>query len=306
MKVTVWSEQGEAKWRDCMQAAVLMLMVFGGVLAAKFRLGINTSAERERFEDAEGLSEADQEQGLVGYGRTDIASRALYGVVAHDAAEADLPGLLATPGLAIALTGNGAGLPPTPKYPSGFQGNHSITVLTSGGPTVGVLDPLQKSGTAAVPVAASTILAWHRRLTYGQDIRYVREDEFKEALMLKFRLAGGLGTLRLKTKAGGPAATLEEADKDISFFDLETGAFVKPTRPDFDACGSGTFGPEPANAQYNPGVVEGIWLVVDAGRNLAVLARNVIYTPAQEVGAQEAHAAGVAEEKADIRARLGI
>lgn len=179
MTLTVWSEQGEAKWRDCLHASDLMLMVFGGVLASLFKLGINTSAERERFEDAEGLPESQQEQGLVGYSLIDVASRKLYGVVAHDATEAELPGLLATVGVAIALTGNGPGLSPTPLYPSGFQGNHSVTVVPLGNGQVCLLDPLQRSGTTFSPFPVATILAWHRRLTYGQDIRYVRENEFK-------------------------------------------------------------------------------------------------------------------------------
>lgn len=177
MTLTVWSEQGEAKWRDCMHASILMLMVFGGVLPAKFKLGINSSAERERFEDSEGLPESQQEQGLVGYSYTDLASWALYDATAHDATEAELPGLLATVGVAIALTGNGPGLPPTPQYPSGFQGNHSITVVPLGGGMVTLLDPLQRSGTTFSPFPVATVLVWHRHLVYGQDIRYVREGE---------------------------------------------------------------------------------------------------------------------------------
>ena len=189
MALTVWSEQGEAKWRDCTQASVLMTLVYGGAKIPN----VNTSAERERFEDAEGLPESQQEQGLVGYFLCDVASEKLYGVRAHAAAETELPALLATPGIAIALTGNGAGLPGVSGYPGGFQGNHSVCFVPIGAGKVNVYDPLAPMWYDPVTAQVSTILAWHQRLTYGQDIRYTRLDEFKEASVIDPKKATILG-----------------------------------------------------------------------------------------------------------------
>jgi hypothetical protein len=170
-----WPEYPEPNadgWKDCTQASYLDLLVAGGLPEEKFLRGIRTTTERERFEDAEGLPESQQEQGLWGYSRCDRASRALYGVTARDATEAQLPVLLAYVGAAIALTGQGAGLP------SRVTVRHSVTFVPIGNGLVRVLDPAYRYIRTA---RVATILVWHARLPI--DIRYVYRDEFKESEM---------------------------------------------------------------------------------------------------------------------------
>lgn len=179
-----WSEQTERWWRDCTQRSYLMLLIFGGLDHAKFVLGIYTGAEGERFEDAEGLpetststsAEAAEERGLYSYRLADVASRALFGVVAHDASEAELPVLLNTIGVAIALPGQGVGLPAPSSYPSGYFLGHSVTVVPIGNGQVVVMNPLDGMKFEGSLANVSDVLAWHRRLP--NDIRYVRRDEF--------------------------------------------------------------------------------------------------------------------------------
>jgi len=117
---------------------LITILIFGGLDHAKFRLGIYTGAEGERFEDAEGLpesststsAEAAQERGLYSYHLADVASRTLFGVAAHDATEAELPGLMATVGVAIALP---AGYAAFVHPRSGLAARHGITVLNAPG-----------------------------------------------------------------------------------------------------------------------------------------------------------------------------
>jgi hypothetical protein len=170
-----WPEYPEphtphGEYRDCTQATDLTLIRAAGLAVDLFVAGVNTAAERERFEDAEGLPESQQEQGLVGYGLCDVASLALYGVATHDATEGQLPGLLAEVGLVVGLPGQGAGLP------SGITVRHSVAFVPIGGGQVRVLDPARNwIGTMTV----DAVIAWHNRLP--TDIRYVRRDEFAPA-----------------------------------------------------------------------------------------------------------------------------
>jgi hypothetical protein len=165
----VWLEFPEPNapgFRDCMQSSYLDLLVSGGVPPWLFKLGVRSVAERERFEDAEGLPESQQEQGLVGYHYCDVAAKRLYGVTAFDLAEESLAGALTQSGLRIALTGMGAGLP------SKVTVRHSVSVIPIDG-QVRVYDPDWKYIRST---SVANILAWHRRLP--QDIRYVYRDEF--------------------------------------------------------------------------------------------------------------------------------
>jgi len=278
MTLTVWSEQGEAKWRDCTQASYLMCLVYGGAKIPN----VNTVSERERFEDSEGLPESQQEQGLVGYGRCDIASQKLYGVTAHAATEAELPGLLTTPGVAIALTGNGAGLPGVRDYPSGFTGNHSVTFVPIGGGKLNVYDPLAPMWYDPVTTTVAPILAWHRRLTYGQDVRYVRKDEFTEEPMTK-PLGTPTGIARVGTDEhirGLTPVTFAPIAIPLGY-DLVT--YGELTIPGFDIDGSG----------YSK-----VWRVALNGETY-LLQRNATFTP---IGADPT--AAVAAAVAPLNAKI--
>jgi hypothetical protein len=174
----VFSERGEPKWRDCTQSAAIMVCKHGGIDMPY------TSAFRELFEDSEGLPEPDadgieeplteQEAGLIGFWRCDIAARKLWGVAPHDAGESELPGLLRETRIAVALTGSGPGLP------SGFAGNHAVTFKARADGQLDVFDPLAAMGALPTWASLSTILNWHARLP--TDIRWTREDEFKTAI----------------------------------------------------------------------------------------------------------------------------
>jgi hypothetical protein len=158
----VWSERYDPaagqKWRDCTQASCLMVALHGG---AHIPMPY-TWQERERFEDHEGLPEYSpghpagtvQETGLNGYHYCDMASQTLYGVVARPLPFADLETALTVPGLAIAVSGESGGLP------SGYQGPHSICVVTRGDGYVDVYDPLALMGAAPTKVDVATIWRW--------------------------------------------------------------------------------------------------------------------------------------------------
>lgn len=254
--IRVWSEQGEAKWRDCMQAAYLMVQMYGGATIPN----PYTVSERERFENNEGLPESEQEQGLFDYGRCDVASRKLYGVVAHGASEGELAALLAIPGVGLALTGRGAGLPGVPAYPSGYQNNHSVTVLPLGNGKVAVYDPLNSMNAGPGIATVSAILAWHRNLTYPRDIRYTREDEFA---MISFAFTGP------------PIGTLDvEANPNVRGKRLDTGELVKITP-----------GPQPVYQKLRLEIGMGpesldAWTAYVNADKVAILARNGVFTPA--------------------------
>lgn len=182
----VWSERENpsapgGKLTDCVHCAVLMALTYAEApIPNAF-----TVAERERFEDATGLPEFDpsdgvqpgqeQETGLLDFAPTDTASQALYGVQAHPPTEADLPNLLRSPKVAVALNGEGTGLP------GGFLGAHAVCVVTNpAGGDLLVYDPLEPMGSGDVHASIEAIVNWHRGIAPYQDMRYTRDGEFAE------------------------------------------------------------------------------------------------------------------------------
>lgn len=165
--IKTWSEQGgESLWRDCPHASYLMALLYGGATIPN----AYTWQERERFENAEGLPESQQEQGLILLDILDTAALKLYGVRARDLPESDLSAALFTPGIALALSGQGTGLP------RGYIKPHMVCVIPDPNGGLWVYNPLNAMGAGPDHATVAAILAWHRALP--NDIRVVREGEF--------------------------------------------------------------------------------------------------------------------------------
>jgi hypothetical protein len=189
MPTQVWTEQRETGrspgWYDCMQASYLLTLVAAGLAVSKFTAGIYTPAERERFEDAEGLPEwtpgaapgTTEETGLFNYGRCDTAAIKLYGTAAHVPGPSALGDLIIRPDRCLALSGIGPGLP---VVQTGFVGAHSIAVVPVDGVTVSLYDPLAKQGDAPRPWPTHEVLSWHQALP-NRDYRWTQFDEFAPA-----------------------------------------------------------------------------------------------------------------------------
>ena len=238
----VWSERNEPNavgWKDCTQTSYLMLLVYGGVGQERFALGEYTVAERERFEDNEGLPESQQEQGLHGYHYCDVASNKLYGVVARAGNEHGLIQLLSTPGVAVALTGQGFGLP------SGTRVPHSVTVVPTGTGLL-VFDPVAPMGSNGVPTSLSNILNWHANLP--TDIRYVEANEF----------GGNMIPVSGTAVLNPPGAT------NIKLLKSD-GSFVNPTATQYKVFGF---------SQSSPLLPEPSWNVMQDGKPLWLLSHD--------------------------------
>jgi hypothetical protein len=179
MPLLVWSERSEpntphGEWRDCSYSAYLDGLVYGGLIA--YPKGIYTVAQREAFEDASGLPESQQEQGTFGFGVCDHAARTLFGTELHKATRTDLPVLLGTPGIAVAVQGCGPGLP------SGYTGNHAVCVVPLGGGDGLMYDPLRPNKSLGVPCKTEPLIAWNARLSHAE-IRWIAKHELVEVTM---------------------------------------------------------------------------------------------------------------------------
>lgn len=173
----VWSERVEpagGPLRDCAYSAGLTALVFGGFTA--FPLGIWTVAEREALE------RSDDQPNETGASLTDVQTAVFrrYGLTVKVNA-GGLAGLLATPGLALVVTGSLGNLPTTSKlrtWQPGYVQGHGITAITRGDGTVLWLDPLATNKYPGVTATTSDVLAFARG--FGGSIT-VRRDQFAPA-----------------------------------------------------------------------------------------------------------------------------
>jgi hypothetical protein len=190
--IRVWSEWPElsrpdGKLVDCPEGSYLAALVAAGVPTARFKLGVDTPQERERFEAAHPAGTT-LDIGDIGYTVDDYSSRTLYGVQLHPAVLDDLPRLLSTPGMLVVVGGEGDGLP----FPY-FTGRHStayeVIADVAGHTRVVIADPLRPSGAYPLDMPANAIeiitLRLEALLTDGGSsasnpifIRYAMVDEF--------------------------------------------------------------------------------------------------------------------------------
>ena len=190
-RIRVWSERPELSlpsgaWVDCPEGAYLTALVAAGVPADRFKLGVNTPEERERFEHAHPAGTV-LDIGDIGFANDDYSSEALYGVQLHKAPEAALARLLSTPGELVVIGGEGDGLPSGTTVPHATT--YEVIATATGQTKVVLVDPVRLSGRypEAMPANAIEIITTRldRLLVDGgstdyrmTNIRYAMVGEF--------------------------------------------------------------------------------------------------------------------------------
>jgi hypothetical protein len=163
----VWSERESGGWHDCTFSSVLAVLAAGGF--ERFPLGAYTDPEREALERAQTIFAP--EKG-ANFPATDQAITNRYGLALHDSTE--LAGLLARPGLAIAIGGVNARLATRLRHwdPT-FAGNHAATVITLAPAGLLWLDPEAPMGYPGDPISAAEVTTWWNKLA----VRYLALGE---------------------------------------------------------------------------------------------------------------------------------
>lgn len=199
---TVWSEREPGGWHDCVYSAVLMAVAGGGYA---FGATLNTDAEREAFERSQTLRAPEAGGNFTA---ADQATTNRYGIQLHPTS--DLAGLLARPGLAIAVAGSNDRLPTRlRRWDPTFSGGHAATVVTLAPAGLLWLDPEAPMGYAGEPISAAELLAWWNKA----GVRYVALGELAPMIVTltlfpaprKVAFAGG------RTFVGYNATTLARA-----------------------------------------------------------------------------------------------
>lgn len=231
MSLRAWSEREtnpqHPGWHDCWVAARLSELSAAGFDA--FPLGAYTDPEREAAERAQ-TRVAPEGPGDMLAGDAFLANR--YGVVDHSSA--DLPGLLARPGLAVAAIGVNARLVARLRHwDPVFSGTHMATIATGTGGRHTFLDPEGPMGYPGEAITSAEVLAWWA----GGAVRFLAIGELSmTTVLLTAYTPARLAHFAPGTYVGHDPATLAPAH----------AVTIGPAGSSASLAASGTISPAPS------------------------------------------------------------
>ncbi len=206
----VWTERGEAKWKDCTYSSGLQALVYGGFTA--FPAGTYTMAEREALE------RSDDQPDETGASLDDLvtAVKRRYGLTLVKRTAGTLALTVTRDEEAIVLQGLMGNLPKghrLRRWDPDFEGGHAITVISMPGDRFVWLDPLATAKYPGDVVGRDEVITFAKSM--GQHI-VVKANEFKPCADPAVLDAALARAIKAEAEAGALRTALVAANAKIA------------------------------------------------------------------------------------------